>query len=547
MNKRTLLALLLIFIVFYLSSKFLWKTPPKQPEQAIQTARKEIKPESRETKEKVSETQEYPFGGRSEENLSEVSLGKGAELNENIVLENDVVKIIFTNKGGNIKQIYLQKIMMGKDNKMPVKLLPSEKDFLNITLNIDSESINLSNYNLEYSQSDWEVEFFIEQDSKKILKKKFTLENNYNLTMNLFVEDFGLIESYDLEIDAGVYYDQKGDKRFKNYIKAVSQINNNIEKVSLKNAEKGEKLFGNVSWTVLKSKYFMLVTIPHSRVKLRELSIFASNNEIKEIAKVEVSRLKIEHDYDFYFGPVDYDNLRAFNIGLENSMDFGMKIIRPISKLILQLLKFLYKIIPNYGIAIIIMSIIIKILFYPLTHKGMRSTHKMQEIQPLIKETQKRYKNNPQKAQKEIMALYKEHGVSPLGGCLPLLLQMPVFFALYPVLQSTIALRHANFILWIKDLSVPDPYYILPIIMGISMFLQQKLMSPKPTPNMDEKQLAQIKTQKMMMYGMPIFLVFIFKSLPAGLVLYWLSYNILSIGEQILIRKGGIRKAESGM
>ena len=291
----------------------------------------------------------------------------------------------------------------------------------------------------------------------------------------------------------------------------------------------------------------MLAAIPGRRVDLREISVSADNTSLKQIAKIEVSRVKVDDSFDFYFGPVDYDNLRTFNIGLENSMEFGWKLIRPISKLILKLLMFLYKMIPNYGIAIIIMSIMIKVVFYPLTHKGMRSTHKMQEIQPLIKEVQSKYKNNPQKAQKEVMAIYKEHGVSPLGGCLPLLLQMPVFFALYPVLQSTIALRHANFIFWIKDLAIPDPYYILPIIMGISMFLQQKLMSPKPSSNMDEKQMAQMKTQKMMMYGMPIFLVFIFKSLPAGLVLYWFSYNILSIGEQLLIKKGGIRKAESGM
>ncbi|TSA23797.1 membrane protein insertase YidC, partial [bacterium] len=127
--------------------------------------------------------------------------------------------------------------------------------------------------------------------------------------------------------------------------------------------------------------------------------------------------------------------------------------------------------------------------------------------------------------------------VSPLGGCLPLLIQFPFLFALYPVLQSTIELRHAGFIFWLKDLSIPDPYYILPILMGITMFFQQKLMSQQPTPNMDEKQLAQLKTQKFMMYGMPVFFVFIFKSLPAGLVLYWFTYNILSVIEQLSIRK----------
>lgn len=534
MNKRTLLALLLIFIVFIISNKFLWKKP--QQEQIVIQQKKEVVSETITDKELEPKEPIIPLGDK--EDFQEIYI------NDNIVLENDVLKIIFTNRGGNIRQIFLKDIMM-EDKKTPIELLLSDKGLLNIKFITESESINLANHNFSYNQDDDIVEFFIQSEGKKVIQKVFRLKENYNLSMNLKIEGFGVIESYNLGMNTGVYFDHNGDKRFKSYIKAVSQVDNNIEKIGIKNAAKGKLFYGNIDWTVVKSKYFMLAAIPGRRVDLREISVSADNNSLKQIAKIEVSRVKVDDSFDFYFGPVDYENLRAYNIGLENSMEFGWKLIRPVSKLILKLLMFLYKMIPNYGIAIIIMSIMIKVIFYPLTHKGMRSTHKMQEIQPLIKEVQSKYKNNPQKAQKEVMAIYKEHGVSPLGGCLPLLLQMPVFFALYPVLQSTIALRHAEFVLWIKDLAVPDPYYILPIIMGISMFLQQKLMSPKPSPNMDEKQMAQIKTQKMMMYGMPIFLVFIFKSLPAGLVLYWFSYNLLSIFEQLLIRKGGMQKAKS--
>lgn len=532
MDKRTILALLLIFIVFIISNKILWKKP--QQEQIVIQQKKEVVSETITDKELEPKEPIIPLGDK--EDFQEI------DINDNIVLENDVVKIIFTNRGGNIRQIILKNIM--KDDKVtPVELLLSEKGLLNIKFITESDSFDMRKNNLAYYQSDNFVEFYLEVEDKKIVQKSFQLHDNYQLTMNLLIEDFGLIHSYNLGMDSGVFFDQKGDKRFVSYIKAVSQIDNKISKVGLKNAIKGELLYGNVDWTVVKSKYFMLATIPDRRVKLREISIFAGNNSLKQISRVEVSRIKIDHNFNFYFGPVDYDNLKA--IGLEKSMSFGM--IPPISKLILKLLMFLYKLVPNYGFSIIILSIVLKLLFSPLTHKSTQSTQKMQHVQPLIKEIQAKYKNNPQKAQKEIMALYKEHGVSPLGGCLPLLLQMPVFFALYPVLQSTIDLRHANFILWIKDLSIPDPYYILPIIMGISMFLQQKLMSAKTLPNMDDKQKAQLQTQKIMMYGMPIFLVFIFKSLPAGLVLYWLSYNLLSIGEQILIKKGGIRKSGSEM
>jgi len=420
MDKRTIIALILIFFVFFISNKLLWKKPP-QKQITNEQAQKAV------VEKNVKNNEILPTKSSTLEKQNEYF--NDVELNDNIVLENDVVKMIFTNQGGNIRQIFLKDIMM-EDKKTPVELLLSDKGLLNVKFITESESINLANHNFSYNQDDDIVEFFIQSGDKKVIQKVFRLKENYNLSMNLKIGGFGVIESYNLGMDTGVYFDYKGDKRFTNYIKEVSQIDNKVVKVGLKNALKGEKLSGNIDWTAVKSKYFMLAAIPGRRVDLREISV-SDNTSLKQIAKIEVSRVKVDDSFDFYFGPVDYDNLKAYNIGLENSMEFGWKLIRPISKLILQLLKFLYKLIPNYGIAIIIMSIMIKVIFYPLTHKGMRSTHKMQEIQPLIKEVQSKYKNNPQKAQKEVMAIYKEHGVSPLGGCLPLLLQFSLLYILF--------------------------------------------------------------------------------------------------------------------
>ena len=154
-----------------------------------------------------------------------------------------------------------------------------------------------------------------------------------------------------------------------------------------------------------------------------------------------------------------------------------------------------------------------------------------------MREIQQQYKHDPQKMNQELQKLYKEHKINPLGGCLPLLLQMPIFFALYPVLRSSIDLRQAEFFGWITDLSEPDKFWVLPILMGISMFLQQKMTQVTPSPEdlkkMDEKQQAQIQSQKMMMYIMPIFMFFIFKSLPSGLVLYWMVFNVFQIAQQL--------------
>ena len=528
MDKKTIIAIILIFVVFYLSSKFFWKQPV--PPQTQQPATETTQPVA---KQPVTPS---PYEDELEVDAPSLDLQSDIPLNNEIVLENDHIRVILTNRGGNIKQVVLKNIKNEAQEDV-VGLFIKEKGMFNTVFYTSSDTINFRKQNLEYTYDEFAATFFIEKDGKRIFEKRYSIENNYTVNIIIKAEDLGFIDAYDIQLDAGIYYDQKGDKRFNTYIDVVSYVDNNINKITLKKATSGAAQYGNITWTTLKSKYFMVALIPERTVKLREIFLATDNNAILENAKIEVGRNSIDHSFQFYCGPVDYDQLRAFNIGLEDAMNFGWKLLRPISKLILKLLKFIYSLIPNYGIAIIILSIIIKFVFYPLTHKSFSSAQKMQQVQPLLKEVQARYKGNPQKVQQETMKLYKEHGVSPLGGCLPLLIQFPFLFALYPVLQSTIELRHAGFIFWLKDLSIPDPLYILPVLMGITMFFQQKLMSQKPSPNMDEKQLAQLKTQKFMMYGMPIFFVFIFKSLPAGLVLYWFTYNILSVWEQLSIRK----------
>ena len=166
---------------------------------------------------------------------------------------------------------------------------------------------------------------------------------------------------------------------------------------------------------------------------------------------------------------------------------------------------------------------------------------KMQRVQPYLTSIQKKYKSDPMKMQQEMSKVKKEHGVSTLGGCLPMIIQMPIFFALYPTLRYSIALRGASFVGWLQDLSSPDPYYILPIIMGIFMFIQQKMMTNTQmnnnSPEIDEKQQAMMQSQKMMAYIMPVMMFFFFRNLPSGLVLYWTVFNILSIIQQHFINK----------
>jgi YidC/Oxa1 family membrane protein insertase len=236
-----------------------------------------------------------------------------------------------------------------------------------------------------------------------------------------------------------------------------------------------------------------------------------------------------------FVGPKDIDVLKEQGNSLEQSLDLGWFTV--IAKPLMYTLKFFYKYVGNYGIAIIIITVILKALFFPLTHKSYKSMKGMQKIQPEMTKLREKYKDDRDAMNKAVMELYREHKVNPMGGCLPMVVQIPVFFALYKSLMFSIELRHAPFLLWITDLAGPDnlfgqllhiPFVIgpLPILMGISMFVQQK-MTPSQMDPMQQK----------MMLALPVVFTFMFLSFPSGLVLYWLVNNVLTIGQQMYINK----------
>jgi YidC/Oxa1 family membrane protein insertase len=234
----------------------------------------------------------------------------------------------------------------------------------------------------------------------------------------------------------------------------------------------------------------------------------------------------------YYLGPKKNSAMAHSPNDLKRSIHYGWFDV--IAKPLIVGLNFLHAYVGNYGIAIIILTIIIKILFWPLSQKSYKSMEKMKKIQPLMAQVREKYKDDRDQMNKEVMQLYKSHKVNPAGGCLPMLLQIPVFFALYQALLGAIELRHAAFIphlpftdiVWLADLSAKDPFYITPIIMGATMFLQQKMTPTAGDP-----------TQAKIMLFMPIIFTFIFLSFPSGLVLYWMVNNILSIAQQWMISR----------
>lgn len=305
-----------------------------------------------------------------------------------------------------------------------------------------------------------------------------------------------------------------------------------------------------VDWAAVKSKFFVQILAPENGAtgyqvtaaralapgEAMDPSLAPKSAEIQAVsAQVFGAARKINpgesvtQTFKLYTGPKKYSLLRQLGLHQEDVMDFGMW--SPVCKFLLIVLNYTYAIIPNYGIAIILLTILIRILFWPLTHKSTESMKKMQELQPLIAELRKKHKDSPRKLQEETMALYKQHKVNPVSGCLPMLIQIPVFIALFVVLRSAIELRFADF-LWIKDLSEPErlladvlpiPLNILPIFMAAAQAWQQSM-----TPATDAAQ------QKMLLFFMPVMMLVMFYMMPAALVLYWSANTVIMIVQQLI-------------
>jgi YidC/Oxa1 family membrane protein insertase len=312
----------------------------------------------------------------------------------------------------------------------------------------------------------------------------------------------------------------------------VAYVSKSIKRKKVSDISADESLGPDVSWGGFENKYFMAVIIPQDP-SLTSINMSKDSNnmvsvEIKGTKSIIPPNQSDSFNYALFIGPKDYTLLKKQGISLEEAIEFDSFIpgLKWLSIGLLIFIKFLYQYISNYGVAIIILTILIKLIFWPLGNISYRSMKEMQKLQPKLTELKEKYKNDQAKIGSETMALYKAHKVNPLSGCLPMLIQIPVFIGLYNTLLYAIELRHSPFFWWIQDLSAKDPYYITPIIMGATQFIQQKM-----TPTTGDPAMAK------MMLIMPVVFTFIFLNFPAGLVIYWLLNNILSIGQQIYINK----------
>ena len=427
-------------------------------------------------------------------------------------------------------------------------LILSYKDFNGEHITIDGGWVLQEKDNSFFINSMKTFTFINEINDKKIIKTLTFYPNRFVIDIDVDITAISnntLANNFSIEWIGGIPPTEKDSVAEAAYFYSYLYQGGELLDVKVGNDESFKNDYkGATEWIATRSKYFVVCLLDDSREQFVSSAISASfkNRELYSISAQMLSNKTA--NISLYLGPLEYERIKNLGVNLELIMDFGWAIIRPISKTILWVLKTMHVAIPNYGIILIIFSILVKLIVYPLTKRSYQSTQAMQSIQPEINALREKYKNNPTKLNQATMELYKKKGVNPLGTCFPMLLQMPLLFALFTVFRSTIELRGEPFVFWIKDLSAPDvlfylPFKIplygdyvcaLPILMALSMYAQQKMMQPGGATG------PQADQQKMMQYFMMGFFFLLFNSFPSGLNLYYTLFNILTIAQQKLTR-----------
>ena len=443
--------------------------------------------------------------------------------------------------GGSFSKYILEKYSKYDSSKVNIVDKYNKENLLLKFVSLDGDDVSLTN-NWSAVNSEPKIDATAKQKSltfktkfdNHVITKRFTFyPNTYKVGLEVGFDSPDRYLSraqYSLHWNGGLAPTEKNQKDEFTHFKGYAYLGDELLKPSVKAGQTTEeKQTGNTNWTATKTKYFISAIIPEAPGVGGVVRGFVDGK--RPIFSTELRQSTAQSGrFDLYIGPLEYGRITALGVGLEETMDLGWAIIRPLGRLVTWSLSKMYNMVPNYGLVVIIFAILVKILLNPLTKRSFQSNRRMQDIQPKVQKLKEKYKNDSQKFSRAQMDLFKEEGVNPMGGCFPMLLQMPILIAFFSVFRTTIEFRGAPFFGWITDLSSPDtlmtvagfPINILPFLMGATMFLQQKLMA-SPTSGTQ---------QKVTMYAMNVFFLFLFYSFPSGLNLYYSVFNILSIVQQ---------------
>ena len=474
-----------------------------------------------------------------------------------ITINTPLYSVQISEKGAVFTSFILKKYRQHIELNSPLlEMLSTEPNAETITLafqNKTSHDFDLNNSfflsklpsdSIDIYETPEEVSFTFVSSSGIVIEKKFTFfPETYLIKLNVAVKNQS-DQTFQNNLIVSIQNKGPADKTMYGFEGPSALINDKLTQIKTKKIETTGPLSGKIKWIALQDRYFISCIIPEKPAEaVMQIGVNPQNILKADYIQPEsIIAPNTQHgfEYSLYFGPKSMKALAKANYDLKKAVNFGMFDV--IAKPCVWAMNYLYEFIPNYGIAIIMLTVFIKIILWPLGSKSYKSMSEMKKLQPLMAELREKHKNNKQKMNQEIMGLYKTYKVNPLGGCLPMVVQIPIFFALYRMLYEAIELRHAPFFGWINDLAAPDrlfnfdfsipfmqpPYGIpvLTIIMGGTMFLQQKMSPPMGDPSQ----------AKIMMF-MPIIFTVIFINFSSGLVLYWLVNNILSISQQYYIQK----------
>jgi YidC/Oxa1 family membrane protein insertase len=561
MDRQSTIGFILIFIVLVV---WMWLNAPQPKQKQVESGPKQgiLKDTIQTVQPKVQERKEEQLANPYGKFFSDRAHGQ----EKIITIETETYRAEVSSRGGVLKKWELKKYKTW--NGLPVQLIDyaHQGDFAILFTTSDGRVINTGDlyFNVSASSSyvqlegnfEFEVIFTLPASNGGQLVKKMKFRNGeYGFETEIHLINLGsVVANYQFEVawEHGIRYAEHNSVDESSFAAAYAYTANELTEIdAAKVDEKVQKeLSGTIDWVATRNKYFAVALIPISKAS-EGAYLEGKHNAMPDNGSLESYDIALKMPYrgeqsekstlKIFLGPLQHSELKSYGKGLEKIMSLGWAwLIRPISEYImLPVFTAIHYVVPNWGLVIIIFSILIKVALHPLSKSQMKSMKKMQKLQPLMNELREKYKDDPQKMNQSIMNLYKEYGVNPAGGCLPLLLQMPIMYALYSVFRGAIELRQANFVGWITDLSVPDVIYRLPfqlpligiqnisgiaVLMGITMFFQTKMTTKDPR-------------QKAMVWMMPLMMTFLFNGFPAGLNLYYTIFNILSIGQQLLINK----------
>ncbi len=554
MDKRTIMAFIVIGVIIFLTPHYMrWLTgePPETPKVLTEPVDRRMEPgpppPARAETPSFAAAPERPARAELvQKGVREPAATPSEVSGQLVVVETELYRATWTTRGARLVS-YVFKEYRDRYGD-PLELMGPGSAGLGLSL----DGVDLSE--LDFKPDPDQIPLFLEGSDQADLTFRATTDvgtiekrirfqgDRYRFDMSLSGAALDRAQRYGVSWAGGLADTEGNPLENATYTNLVTRVGGEVE--TWEASDLGPETTppsGWVSWLGVRNKYFVASVIPPEGRYDLELKgdVEGVSGDEYYLAEIVGAPEKDLLPFGVYVGPVTYDLLRGQNrdllgtereLQLDEFMDYGWAFFRPIMKpitiLILRAFLALHKIVPNYGLVIIVFSLFIKIIVFPLTHKSLEASAKMAELQPKMAALKERFKDDQQKLSQETMKLYKQEKVNPLGGCLPMVLQMPILFALFNVFRGAIELRQSGFALWIDDLSKPDrimiggfELHVLPLLMAVSTFFQSKMTMKDPK-------------QAMMVYIMPVFLIWVFWSMSSGLVLYWTMFNVLTVLQQ---------------